>query len=47
MWDPNIGMGTVTHQNIGYLFPMGPFYWVLEQGSGCRRGSRSGSGSAR
>ncbi len=30
MWDPNIGMGTVTHQNIGYLFPMGPFYWVLD-----------------
>jgi len=31
MWDPNIGMGTVTHQNIGYLFPMGPFYWVFER----------------
>ena len=31
MWDPNIGLGTVTHQNIGYLFPMGPFYWVFEQ----------------
>lgn len=30
MWDPNIGMGTVTHQNIGYLFPMGPFYWFFE-----------------
>jgi hypothetical protein len=29
MWDPNIGMGTVTHQNIGYLFPMGPFFWVF------------------
>ncbi len=29
MWDPNIGFGTVTHQNIGYLFPIGPFYWVL------------------
>jgi arabinofuranan 3-O-arabinosyltransferase len=29
MWDPNIGMGTVTHQNIGYLFPMGPYYWVF------------------
>ena len=28
MWDPNIGMGTVTHQNIGYLFPMGPYYWI-------------------
>ena len=31
MWDPNIGMGTVTHQNIGYLFPMGPFYWLLDR----------------
>ena len=29
MWDPNIGTGTVTHQNIGYLFPMGPYYWVM------------------
>lgn len=34
MWDPGIGMGTVTHQNIGYLFPMGPFFWILEQGLG-------------
>ena len=31
MWDPNIGFGTVTHQNIGYLFPMGPFYWVFDR----------------
>ncbi len=31
MWDPNVGMGTVTHQTIGYLFPMGPYYWVMEQ----------------
>src|SRR6476661_2625373 len=30
MWDPNIGMGTVTHQNIGYLWPMGPYYWVAQ-----------------
>lgn len=29
MWDPHIGMGTVTHQNIGYLFPMGPYYWLF------------------
>jgi hypothetical protein len=29
MWDPNTGMGTVTHQNIGYLFPMGPYYTVV------------------
>lgn len=25
-WDPNIGLGTVTHQNIGYVFPMAPYY---------------------
>lgn len=30
MWDPNIGMGTVTHQNIGYLWPMGPYYWLMD-----------------
>ncbi len=30
VWDSQIGLGTVTHQNIGYLWPMGPFYWVLE-----------------
>ena len=30
MWDPNVGLGTVTHQNIGYLWPMGPYYWVME-----------------
>lgn len=30
MWDANIGMGTVTHQNIGYLFPLGPFYWAFD-----------------
>ena len=31
MWDPSIGLGTVTHQNIGYLWPQGPFYWLLER----------------
>ncbi|MBI2709550.1 MAG: DUF3367 domain-containing protein [Actinobacteria bacterium] len=30
MWDPNIGLGTVTHQNIGYLWPMGPYYWAFQ-----------------
>ncbi|HYI62631.1 MAG TPA: alpha-(1-_3)-arabinofuranosyltransferase family protein [Acidimicrobiales bacterium] len=30
MWDPNVGLGTVPHQNIGYLWPMGPFYWASE-----------------
>ncbi|MEO9223789.1 MAG: alpha-(1-_3)-arabinofuranosyltransferase family protein, partial [Acidimicrobiales bacterium] len=28
MWDPDVAMGTVTHQTIGYLFPMGPFFWL-------------------
>ncbi len=31
LWDPNVGLGTVTHENIGYLLPMGPFYWVLAE----------------
>ncbi len=31
MWDPHVGMGTVTHQTIGYVFPMGPYYWVLDR----------------
>src|SRR4051794_17612016 len=31
VWDEQIGLGTVTHQNIGYLFPMGPFYLVLDR----------------
>ncbi len=30
MWNPNIDMGGVTHQNIGYLFPMGPFFWFVQ-----------------
>ncbi len=28
LWNPDFGLGTVTHQNIGYLFPAGPFYWL-------------------
>jgi hypothetical protein len=31
MWDPNVGMGTVTHQNIGYLFPQGLWYYLLHE----------------
>ena len=27
LWNPDFGLGTVTHQNIGYLFPSGPFFW--------------------
>ncbi len=29
MWDPTTAAGTVTHQNIGYLLPQGPFYWLF------------------
>ncbi len=31
LWDPSVGLGTVTHENIGYLLPMGPFYWVMAE----------------
>lgn len=31
LWDPKVAMGTVTHENIGYLLPMGPFYWVMAE----------------
>jgi len=31
MWDPDVAMGTVTHQTIGYLFPMGPFFYLLSE----------------
>ncbi|MCJ7439529.1 MAG: alpha-(1-_3)-arabinofuranosyltransferase family protein, partial [Acidimicrobiia bacterium] len=31
LWDPTTGLGTVTHQNIGYLLPMGPWFWATEQ----------------
>ena len=34
LWDPNIGLGTVTHQNIGFLFPLGPYYWVVRPSRG-------------
>ncbi|HEX5586221.1 MAG TPA: alpha-(1-_3)-arabinofuranosyltransferase family protein, partial [Acidimicrobiia bacterium] len=27
LWDPSAGGGNVTHQGIGYLWPMGPYYW--------------------
>ncbi len=29
MWDPGVGLGTVTHEQIGYLLPMGPFFWLV------------------
>ncbi len=29
MWDPGVALGTVTHEQIGYLLPMGPYYWLV------------------
>ncbi len=26
MWNPTVGLGTVSHEYIGYLLPMGPFF---------------------
>ncbi len=31
LWDMHTGMGGVTHQNIGYLLPQGPWYWIFAQ----------------
>ena len=31
LWQGNTAFGTVTHENIGYLFPAGPYYWVTEK----------------
>ncbi len=28
MWNPDVALGTVTHETIGYLLPMGPFFWL-------------------
>lgn len=30
MWDPGLALGYVPHQNTGYLWPMGPWYWVWD-----------------
>jgi len=30
MWNTHVDTGTVTHQNIGYLFPLGPYYWLMD-----------------
>ena len=31
MWYPTVALGTVTHQYIGYLFPMGPYYALASE----------------
>ena len=31
LWSSSVGAGTVTHQYIGYLWPMGPYFWLTEQ----------------
>jgi arabinofuranan 3-O-arabinosyltransferase len=31
LWNSDVAFGTVTHQNIGYLFPMGPYYWLAHE----------------
>src|SRR5262245_49671823 len=30
LWDPHVAAGTVPHQQVGYLFPMGPYYWLMD-----------------
>src|SRR4051794_8318110 len=31
LWDPAVGGGTMSHQQVGYLWPMGPFYWIMDR----------------
>lgn len=30
LWSSSFGAGTVTHQYIGYLWPMGPYFWLTD-----------------
>lgn len=30
LWSSSVGAGTVTHQYIGYLWPMGPYFWLMD-----------------
>ena len=43
MWNPTVALGTVTHEYIGYLLPMGPFYALLHAAT-CPPGWPSGCG---
>ncbi len=31
LWDPTIAAGTVPHQHLGFLWPMGPWFWIAER----------------
>ncbi len=31
MWDPHVGLGTVPREQIGYLWPAGPYFWLTDQ----------------
>jgi len=31
LWSPEVGAGTVPHQELGYLVPMGPWFWVFDR----------------
>ncbi len=30
LWDAHTGAGGVSHQHLGYLFPMGPWFWAAD-----------------
>ncbi|MCB1030835.1 MAG: DUF3367 domain-containing protein, partial [Acidimicrobiales bacterium] len=31
LWNPRLGAGGVPHQSLGYLWPMGPWFWFFDQ----------------
>ena len=30
LWDPSVAAGTVPHQHLGFLWPMGPWFWLAD-----------------
>jgi arabinofuranan 3-O-arabinosyltransferase len=30
LWDGRVDMGRVQNQSVGYLFPLGPYYWITD-----------------